>query len=95
MSEIVTPKTEPSERRLTANLAFHAVAEQNEPLGETVTYRLDSAGFWEERSAGSAGEERTPASLEAVAGTLTEHFDADELLAVLSQLAALRERIRS
>lgn len=95
MNETFSPETEPSERRLTANLAFHSVAQQNEPLGESVAYRLDAQGFWDERSAGSGGEEAAPANLDAVARSLTEHFEPSDVIAVLSHLAALRERMLS
>ena len=94
MNEAITTNLEPSERRLTANVTFHAVAEENEPLGQSVAYRIDARGFWEERSAGSGGEDPVPATLEEVAQTLTQHFESVELLSVLSHLAALRDRIR-
>ncbi len=60
MSHTSMHDAEPSERRLTLNLTFHGVARQNEPLGESVAYRLDPVGFWDERSAGGAGEDPTP-----------------------------------
>lgn len=94
MNEIRPPSSETNERRLTLNLAFHGVAEQNEPLGQSVTFRVDPAGFWEERSAGSPGEDLRPKNYEVVARALTGQFDAAELLAILSHLAALQKYIR-
>ena len=95
MNDIITPTAEPSERRLSANVVFHAVAAANEPLGESVAYRVDARGFWDERSAGSAGEDALPASLDDVAASLSERFDPAELDLVLSHLAALRGRLPS
>ncbi len=93
MSHTSMHNAEPSERRLTLNLTFHGVARQNEPLGESVAYRLDPVGFWDERSAGGAGEDPTPKNYETVARALAEHFDAAELRAVLSHLTALQKYI--
>jgi len=95
MNHTRTSKAEPSERRLTLNLAFHSVAQQNEPLGESVAFRLDPAGFWDERSAGGSGEDPTPENYETVARALTERFDTAELRAILSHLTSLQKYIPS
>jgi len=82
-----------SDRRLTARLVFHAASRANEPLGESVELRLDRDGFHWPREAGSSGEDLAPASLDAIAATLSQTFDPVELAAMLSHVATLQRRL--
>lgn len=81
------------DRRLRARIVFHAVTPENEPLGDSVEFRVDAEGFWAPHPAGSGGEGPAPLGLGSVAALLSKSFDRDELSSILSHFCALQRDI--
>ncbi len=82
-----------SDGKLRATIEFSQDTAGTEPLGETVTIALDSAGFRDVSGVGSGGAAAGTLDGARVRDLLLENFDADELRALLDHLVRLRDAL--